>query len=355
VVSLRAVKSRSKPAMTNSEYNINEADRGCQVPGPAEASSGTCYLVEEAIKLGAVLVPTPGLVSRHISSRFSSVDQAWADEWLDGEERKRSIRQKVPSRKVEFRGRVTLMKEDVAVKRWFTNRDKSRHACGLRGKITKLTRAARNRLLLQARNVDGIKGELTLTYPSKFPTDGPMVKRHLFAMLDVLTRRNISGMWFLEFQKRGAPHFWLFLTGIIDKDLVSKAWYRIVGSGDERHLRAGTRIGKIRKPYALAAYAAKYAAKWEQKIVPAGYRDVGRFWGRFGGLEVKEEVLVSAPIAKAAGIIRLVKGMYKARRRSYTRKRFRDNGQWSFVAWGVAAGLKARIGEVLRQEVYSDG
>jgi len=38
----------------------------------------------------------------------------------------------------------------------------------------------------------------------------------------------------------------------------------------------------LKHPEAAGAYAAKYAAKNEQKAVPPEYKDVGRFWGIAG-------------------------------------------------------------------------
>jgi hypothetical protein len=54
--------------------------------------------------------------------------------------------------------------------------------------------------------------------------------------------------WVREWQRRGAPHFHLagaFPATIHDTPIeqrLSLAWYQIVASDDERHLRAGTRI-----------------------------------------------------------------------------------------------------------------
>lgn len=46
---------------------------------------------------------------------------------------------------------------------------------------------------------------------------------------------------------------------------------------------AGTRIERLRGGREGAiGYATKYAAKLEQKEVPAGYESVGRFWGACG-------------------------------------------------------------------------
>ena len=62
------------------------------------------------------------------------------------------------------------------------------------------------------------------------------------------------------------------------RDRIAAAWYRIVDSGDERHLQAGTSCERIRKPDGAARYAVKYAYKMRQKKVPLEYRNVGRFW-----------------------------------------------------------------------------
>jgi hypothetical protein len=92
-----------------------------------------------------------------------------------------------------------------------------------------------------------------------------------------------SAFWFLEFQARGAPHFHIFCTWSPNKEWVAKTWYFIVGSEDDRHLRAGTRVEFIRSGRAgTISYASKYAAKQEQKDVPSDYENVGRFWGVYG-------------------------------------------------------------------------
>lgn len=133
---------------------------------------------------------------------------------------------------------------------------------------------------------------LTLTYPEGYPSDGTTVKNHLRRFLqevrrwdDRLNRGQCkhSAFWFLEFQQRGAPHFHIFCNRCPAKTWVSETWYRIVDSEDIRHLHAGTRTEKLRTGRAgTISYASKYAAKLEQKTVPAGYENVGRFWGVYG-------------------------------------------------------------------------
>ena len=126
---------------------------------------------------------------------------------------------------------------------------------------------------------------LTLTYPRHFPSDGRTVKRHLNTFLTALRRAHpaVEYLWFIEFQKRGAPHFHVLMRGIrvhsATQKWCSSTWYRICDTGDERHLRAGTRLECIRVPNGAARYAVKYAYKMRQKTVPPDYRNVGRFWG----------------------------------------------------------------------------
>jgi hypothetical protein len=128
----------------------------------------------------------------------------------------------------------------------------------------------------------------TLTYPCEFPTNGEKCKRDIECLSKRYERMvdhdpSFSFFWFLEFQQRGAPHFHFFCTHEIDKSDLSRWWFEIVGSGDERHLLAGTGIEFIRSGrHGTCSYASKYAAKHEQKVVPANFQNVGRFWGVIG-------------------------------------------------------------------------
>lgn len=134
---------------------------------------------------------------------------------------------------------------------------------------------------------------ITLTYPFVFPTNGRTAKQHLRAFFERVRRNcnhqtgtcqsKFSACWFMEFQERGAPHFHILANFKVPKDELSRWWYEIVGSDDKRHLLAGTRVEYLRGGRrAASAYAAKYAAKSEQKKVPEGFTDCGRFWGVFG-------------------------------------------------------------------------
>jgi len=154
-----------------------------------------------------------------------------------------------------------------------------------RGNVTEFTRESRARLAFIAANTDiQFRTMITLTYPSVYPTDGKQVKANLRAFLQWARRRwyHPSYLWFLEFQKRGAPHIHMMLSSPrawADISAVASHWYAIVNSGDNKHLWAGTRTETVRAQGGRAWYALKYATKMYQKVVPIEYSNVGRLWG----------------------------------------------------------------------------
>ena len=185
---------------------------------------------------------------------------------------------------------ILVFENDVLVKRkHYPRRQEAQPA---RGVITEFSDSARRRLALVAANTYvTFRTLITLTYPNEFETNGRECKRHLNVFLKWLWRdlgHKCSYLWCCEFQKRGALHFHLGITCNLPqrsearkafKWRVSANWYRIVGSGDPKHLVAGTRVERVRKPHGAKRYFVKYAAKMEQKIVPECMRDVGRFYG----------------------------------------------------------------------------
>ena len=184
---------------------------------------------------------------------------------------------------------VEVYNSDVVVirKGWAT-----KSVPATRSEVTEFSKASRQRLAFIASNTSvRFTSMLTLTYPREFPSDGKAVKRNLNTFLTYL-KRYVSGLdylWFLEFQKRGAPHIHLLLRGMrVSRETqawVSSTWYHICATGDEKHLRAGTRLERVRKPDGARRYALKYAYKMKQKAVPEGYRNVGRFWGHSRGVK----------------------------------------------------------------------
>jgi hypothetical protein len=182
--------------------------------------------------------------------------------------------------------RIKVYKRDCIVEYESLNKDSyKKRGESKRDAITKFSYKSRARLAFVAANTDvNLQSMATLTYPREFPSNGTIVKKQFRAMLARMKRKwdDLSYLWFLEFQARGAPHYHILLSEKInnqDMYWLADAWYEIVGSGDERHHWAGTRLENVRKEDGAARYAVKYALKMKQKEVPALYTKVGRFWG----------------------------------------------------------------------------
>lgn len=183
-----------------------------------------------------------------------------------------------------------------------------------RGEVAEFSYRSRQRLAFVAANTETVfKSMLTLTYPAEFPSDGRTVKGHLNSFMTSF-RRKTQGryLWFLEFQKRGAPHFHIlsefelpephrivtrrngtsWTTNKEYDDWAAKRWYETVGSEDLSHWLAGTSWEAIRNPEGGCRYAVKYAFKMEQKVVPDGYENVGRMWGHSKEVKPPEPELI---------------------------------------------------------------
>jgi len=158
---------------------------------------------------------------------------------------------------------------------------------GTRGKITTFSKASRRRLMQTIAKLrrNAYPTFVTLTYPAEWPSDPTEWKRHLKVFRLRLGRKfpGVCFIWRLEFQKRGAPHYHLLVWGAPYGKLlewVSLAWYQVVDSGDEKHLRAGTRVERIRSFKQVMRYASKELGKVSQVVNE--YHGVGRWWGVFG-------------------------------------------------------------------------
>ena len=162
---------------------------------------------------------------------------------------------------------------------------------GPRGIVRGFSPRSRSNLVRYLRGaVAEYRNFLTLTLPGEFcNADGKRHWKNLVERIRRMQRGNGASWsicWFMEFQKRGAMHFHAFTTHTIDKDWLANAWYEVVGSGQEAHRAAGTRVERLRAGKdASARYAAKYAGKHEQKDLPPemfGKEGFGRFWGVVG-------------------------------------------------------------------------
>jgi len=166
---------------------------------------------------------------------------------------------------------------------------------------------------------------LTLSYGQNYPIDGKKVKSDLNKFITYMKRSfgPFEYFWFLEFQRRGAPHFHIGLTlpepGECERDLVATIWAGISERGNwpytaiyPPYRRPDARFGmltrdsvfrqhrrvstweKEKKENGMVRYVIKYATKLYQKSVPSVYSNVGRFWGVSSGVRLPDGNLYSA-------------------------------------------------------------
>lgn len=157
---------------------------------------------------------------------------------------------------------------------------------GIRGEIKGgFSRQSRQRLfkLLNSIREDAYRKALfvTLTY-KRTHVEPEEAKRNLRAFVASLRRRNAncSGIWKLEFQKRGSPHYHVIIFARwLDHRWVAETWNRIAEHGDPDHLAAGTQVVAVKASKSTVAYVGKYMAKLEDGQPSDAW---GRFWGVFG-------------------------------------------------------------------------
>ena len=174
-------------------------------------------------------------------------------------------------------------------------------ARGIRSSIKGFSTASRRRLLYK---IAGIRRDaelpcfVTLTYPNEFPTL-ERAKRDLKIFIQRIKYKfPCSGIWKLEPQERGAPHYHCLIWGVDEGDLldfVAYTWYEIAGNADRNHLKfhlgllpnSKPCVSKVRSWRGVWAYAAKYLGK---TFEVAGWNDkwTGRFWGCWGDLPLGE-------------------------------------------------------------------
>jgi len=226
----------------------------------------------------------------------------------------------------------------------------------VRGSIRGFSVASRSRLirrllglswsdLIGSKHASTFQGMfLTLTYPDSFPDTASRWKRDLDTFFKRLDRAYpaVASVWKMELKARKsgnsvglvAPHFHLLayspapLEKAAFRAWLSRAWYDVVGSNDDKHLRAGTQAravyGSVSK---LMSYCAKYLAKEFDSET-----ETGRVWG-----EVKElprgEVYVFH--------VDCVEFLRRLRRHSSRSGYVRSLSVWrsGFVAFGALAQL----------------
>jgi len=164
---------------------------------------------------------------------------------------------------------------------------RSRAGGGKRRAISGFSKNSRRRLLRLIGTIDQTQTLplfVTLTYPAEYPT-ARASKQHLKAFFRLLRQYypKSSGIWKLEAQQRGAPHYHLLLWGIryFPKDVCARMWWHVCGEISEDHLKAGTQVCRAGQFKRVWLYAGKYLAKVGAAPTGPTWEKPGRFWGIF--------------------------------------------------------------------------
>ena len=136
---------------------------------------------------------------------------------------------------------------------------------------------------------------ISLTYHEKWPDDPDGWKAHLEAWQKRLERKygELPGVWKLEFQRRGAPHFHLILFLPLDlvhtpgaasrfSRSVARDWNEIAGYGSTDHVAYGSDVRFKHSWRGVMSYTSKYMSK--EQVVAVQTEDgrmvrTGRCWG----------------------------------------------------------------------------
>lgn len=204
---------------------------------------------------------------------------------------------------------------------------------GARGVVTAWSPRSRRRMVRALSEIEFVGhgwGMVTLTYPGDWIAVAPSPKvahEHLRTLQKRWERKfgRLEATWKLEFQRRGAPHFHLLcrIPAIALPTMrawVARQWFEIVGSGDERHLRAGTAVDVSWRGWNGSAAIARYFAKhglWSTKEyqhdVPEEWETTGRWWGVWNLERVR--VVVQLDDEAAVSVRRLLRRWYRANHR----------------------------------------
>lgn len=174
--------------------------------------------------------------------------------------------------------------------------DPSRAGGGPRGKIRELSAASRRRLVAVAVRLIAVMvgveaGFASLTYGEAAP-EPATAKAHLEALRERMRRSwpDVFGLWVLERQRRGAPHFHLVLAGFVSAEdgdrfgeWLAAAWLELTGCGGSS-AAARQRYGAHWRPVTSAGELVSYLTselsgrKAHQKQ-PGSWSWSGRWWG----------------------------------------------------------------------------
>ena len=228
-----------------------------------------------------------------------------------------------------------------------------------RGIVRKISGKSRMRLIRTLAQVSRMDEPLfvTLTYRDFVP-DFAVWKSDLNRFRTNIREflQDSCGLWRLEFQERGAPHFHILLWGIVADDLervaarMSKAWCSATGDESPAHYTHGCDVVRVTNFRACAFYISLYQSKDSQD---SGGIPTGRCWGLWGRDRLGLQPIQSFGFLRGDFILyrRALRALYRAHtRKSGKRKNSRyeralrfDQGLTTFLPVGEATRLAAWV------------
>ena len=185
---------------------------------------------------------------------------------------------------------------------------------GKRGKVKGFSVGSRLRMMTSLAIIDqgkaGLPSWFHLTYPDEmpiWPIPESKVKRDLrvfrlrverqFGKRAMLWRRENEARKSGTHQGQAGPHVHVLVWNLEptreNQCWLSDNWFEVVGSGEEKHRRAGTRWTRFNSWYQVRAYVSKYVAKVEE------LETEGRCWG-WWNRELVPATLMSEEILRDA-------------------------------------------------------
>lgn len=214
----------------------------------------------------------------------------------------------------------------------------------IRGNISIFSHAARSRMMYAIAKVrrDLLPLFVTLTYPKEYSENWKDWKRNLEMITRAILREfpNASGIWKLEPQRRGAPHYHLLVWGVSLcelRGLIPYAWNDIVAPSNVEHLRWHLgKIGNGNVHCVQEVHTQKqmymYVVKYISKAALEGWEYVGKWWGIFGrrNLPLGDEVVFEINEKNADDVIRYIRRFTRCGKgmAAVSRQQICDADQW---------------------------
>jgi hypothetical protein len=211
-------------------------------------------------------------------------------------------------------------------------------ATATRGVIQGISRDSRTRLIrfLATINRPDPAWFLTLTYRT-WVEDFEVWKQHLNRFLTAVRRRysSVAGVWRLEFQRRGAPHFHLILW--LDQEehrlrlgfWVRARWLAAIGDSSRAAFAHATTAEEVRDFRNCGFYLSLYQSKDQQDRCDIR---TGREWGK-----VQPKLLSTEPIREARLSpegVRLLRRIVRHAFRVRNRPKYRLSTYWRSLGKG---------------------